>query len=544
MDFTTFMQINIHVSNLMKYIFQNLLVLFLAANLYCQSQTVRAQKVTPAIIDSLVMASMESMPQAGVAVAVIENGKVIHAKGYGLASAESKKKVDANTLFAIASNSKSFTGAALSILVEEGKLDWNDKVVDHLPEFKMYDPYVTANFNIIDLLTHRSGLDLGAGDLMFFPDGADFTATDVMKSFQHQQPTSAFRTKFDYDNLLYIVAGELIARKSGMSWPEFVESRIMKPIGMGSSVGNYQRLHSKDKLAEPHAIKNGELKVIDHMVDMDPSAAAAGGIYSNVNDMSLWLLLQLNQGKYGEDLSNQIFNEQSQSTMWQPYTNMSFNPRPEGNVKSHFSSYGLGWFIQDKNGYVTLEHTGGLPGMLSSTLLIPELNAAAVVLTNSDPGGYNFWTLRASITDLLIGAEPTDWISIMKGRIQARESQGDSIVNTVWDIAMKTRLDQIDANNYLGTYRDNWFGDVKIEMKGDKLWFTSLRSPKLNGEMFYYKANTFAVKWEYQDMPCDAFAMFQLNEEGQAVSVKMKGISPNIDFSFDFQHLDLKRVAE
>lgn len=523
---------------------QKLLLVLLLINLHGSFFTVSAQKITPSLIDSLVTASMESMPQAGVAVAVIENGKVVHAKGYGIASSSSKIKVDANTLFAIASNSKSFTGAALAILVEEGKLDWKDKVVDHLPEFKMYDDYVTANFNIIDLLTHRSGLDLGAGDLMFFPDGADFTATDVMKSFQHQQPTSAFRTKFDYDNLLYIVAGELIARISGMSWPEFVESRIMEPIGMNSSVGNYQRLKSKDNLANPHAIDDGTLREIAHMVDMDPSAAAAGGIYSSVNEMSHWLLLQLNQGKYGDELSQEIFSEESQKTMWQPYTNMSFDPRPEGNVKSHFSSYGLGWFIQDKNGYVSLEHTGGLPGMLSSTLLIPELNAAAVVLTNSDPGGYNFWTLRASITDLLIGAEPTDWISMMKSRIEARESKGDSIVNAVWDIALKNKLDKIQTDNYLGTYRDNWFGDIKIEMKGDKLWFTSLRSPNLNGQMFYYKANTFAVKWEYQDMPCDAFAMFELNENGQAVSIKMKGISPNIDFSFDFQHLHLKRVEE
>ena len=541
MDFSTFMQTNLFNQLLMK---QSLLVLFIVVGLQSPFFSINAQKITPALIDSLVMASIEMMPQAGVAVAVIENGKIVYAKGYGVASAKTKKKVDANTLFAIASNSKSFTGAALAILVEEGKLDWNDKVVDHLPEFKMYDPYVTANFNIIDLLTHRSGLDLGAGDLMFFPDGADFTALDVMKSFQYQEPTSAFRTKFDYDNLLYIVAGELIARKSGVSWPEFVESRIMNPIGMSSSVGNFQRLESKENLAEPHAIDDGELKVIDHMVDMDPSAAAAGGIYSSVNDMSQWLLLQLNQGKYGQDLSKQIFNEQSQSTMWQPYTSMSFNPRPQGNVKSHFSSYGLGWFIQDKNGYVTLEHTGGLPGMLSSTLLIPELNAGAVVLTNSDPGGYNFWTLRASITDALIGAEPTDWISMMKSQIENRETKGDSIVDAVWDIALKNKPGEIDVDNYLGTYRDNWFGDIKIEMKGDKLWFTSLRSPKLNGQMFYYQANTFAIKWEYQDMPCDAFAMFELDEKGEAVAIKMKGISPNIDFSFDFQHLDLKRVTD
>ena len=146
------------------------------------------------------------------------------------------------------------------MLVDEGKLDWNDKVVDHLPEFKMYEPYVTENFNILDLLTHRSGLDLGAGDLMFFPDGADFKAIDVMKSFQYQKPVSAFRTKYDYDNLLYIVAGELIARVSGMSWPDFIEKRIMNPIGMSSSSAIFQNIIDHSNVANPHSIEKERIK--------------------------------------------------------------------------------------------------------------------------------------------------------------------------------------------------------------------------------------------------------------------------------------------
>ena len=195
-----------------------------------------SQALTSKQIDSLVNKTMEVMPLAGIAVAVVKDGKVIHSKGYGVTSIKTKEKVDENTLFAIASNSKSFTTAALAILVDEGKLSWQDKVVDYIPEFKMYDPYVTANFNIQDLLTHRSGMGLGAGDLMFFPDGSNFTIKDILKSFQYQKPVSAFRTKFDYDNLLYLVAGEVIARVSGMSWAEFVEKKIMKPLGMSRSV--------------------------------------------------------------------------------------------------------------------------------------------------------------------------------------------------------------------------------------------------------------------------------------------------------------------
>ena len=168
------------------------LVLLLTA---FQSNSQNTKPLTSNQIDSLVAKTMATMPLAGIAVAVVKDGRLIHAKGYGVVSVPTREKVNEHTLFAIASNSKAFTTMALAILVDEGKLGWQDKVVDHIPEFRMYDPYVTANFNIQDLLTHRSGLGLGAGDLMFFPDGSDFTIKDVLKSFQYQKPVSAFRTK-------------------------------------------------------------------------------------------------------------------------------------------------------------------------------------------------------------------------------------------------------------------------------------------------------------------------------------------------------------
>ena len=184
-------------------------------------------QITSAQIDKLVEESMSKMNVAGAAVAVVKDGKVIHSKGYGVKSIKTKEKVDASTCFAIASNSKAFTTTALAILVEEGKLNWTDKVIDHIPEFRMYDPYVTANFNIQDLLTHRSGLGLGVGDLMFFPDGSDFTIDHLLGVFQHFKPVSAFRTKYDYDNLLYVVAGEVVKRASGMSWEQFVQENYV-----------------------------------------------------------------------------------------------------------------------------------------------------------------------------------------------------------------------------------------------------------------------------------------------------------------------------
>jgi len=265
-------------------------------------------------IDSLVYKAMNISPSVGIAVAVVKDGKVIHSKGYGIKSIENKKKVDEHTLFAIASNSKAFTAAALSILVDEGALKWDDRVIDHVSEFKMYNDYVTANFTIVDLLTHRSGLGLGAGDLMIFPDGADFTIKDVLNSFQYQKSTSAFRTKYDYDNLLYIVAGDVVARVSGMSWADFIQSRIFVPLGMNNSVPTNSRLQDNANLAMPHDSEGEQIKQLP-TYDSD-LVAAAGGIYANVEDLSKWMMMQLNRGRYGSDLTHELFSEKQQNQMW------------------------------------------------------------------------------------------------------------------------------------------------------------------------------------------------------------------------------------
>lgn len=484
------------------------------------------------------------MPQVGIAIAVVKDGEVVHSKGYGVASINSQEKVDENTLFAIASNSKAFTTAALAMLVEEEKLGWHDKVVDHIPEFRMYDPYITANFNIQDLVTHRSGLGLGAGDLMFFPDGSDFTIDDVLKSFQHQKPVSAFRTKYDYDNLLYVVAGEVIARVSGMSWADFVESKIMRPIGMNRSAGVYQRLKDKSNIAAPHSTVKGQLNELKPYLKNDESLGAAGGIYASVGDLSNWLLLHLNEGRYGDDLENQLLTEESYAELWKPHTNIEFNVKPRPPHQSHFRAYGLGWFIQDRGGYITVEHTGGLPGMLSKTVLIPELDLGVAVLTNSLPGGNSYLTIAMEIVEGYLGVEGTDWISWAKNRLQEKQLLGDSVTTAVWSKVSAANANDLDLKDFVGTYRDNWFGDVQIWLNNEELWFKSLRSPKLTGKMFIYQANTFAIKWNYQDDPCDAFAMFNLDENGEAVGIKMKGISPNIDFSFDFQDLNFIRVSD
>ncbi|MDF3078497.1 MAG: beta-lactamase [Sphingobacteriaceae bacterium] len=290
---------------------------FLAAFIFFIS-SVQAQVITSRQIDSLAERTQKTFNVPGIAVAVIKDGKLIHAKGYGVRSLNTMKKVDENTLFGIASNSKAFTTAGLAMLVDEGKLKWSDKVIDYIPEFRMYNPYVTDEFTITDLLTHRSGLGLGAGDLMFFPDSSDFTKEDMIHNLRYLKQVSGFRTKYDYDNNLYMVAGEVLARVSGMTWENFIQKRILDPLGMTATAPSYKLLKDKSNVVDPHAPVDGKVKVIRR--DWNEAANAAGGIYSNLTDLSKWLIMQMDHGKYGPGLSKTLFSETVHEQMWSPKT--------------------------------------------------------------------------------------------------------------------------------------------------------------------------------------------------------------------------------
>ena len=491
-------------------------------------------------VDKLVEDNLTKFNTTGIAVGIVKDGKIIYAKGFGVKSLDSKRKVDKNTSFGIGSNSKAFTTAALAILVDEGKLNWTDKVTKYIPEFKMYNSYVTDNFTIEDLLTHRSGLGLGIGDLMIFPDGSNFTTKDIITSFQYFKPTSAFRTKFDYDNLLYLVAGEVIARVSDMSWEDYVQTNIIDKLGMKNSFTKMAEVDKRKNIAQPHSSEKGDLRVINTF-KFDPKKlnGAAGSIYSSVNDMSKWMIMHLNHGKYNTDKI--LFTEQRQAEMWRIHT-----VKPSGfdaRTKTHFEGYGLGWFLKDVNGNIQVSHTGGMPGMLSKVVMIPDLNFGIVILTNTSPGGaYAFSAITQTAVDSYTNLEKVDWTSMYYQYYEQSKSNADSVTVMVWDKVDKNKNIKIDNENFIGTYKDDWFGDVEIFMKENKLWFKSIRSPKLNGPMEFYNANTFAIKWEFTDMDGDAFAMFSLDENGKAIGIKMKGISPNIDFSYDFHDLNFKRI--
>ncbi|PID91176.1 MAG: serine hydrolase [Bacteroidetes bacterium] len=491
-------------------------------------------------IDQLVEEAMETFKVAGVALGVVKDGQVVHCRGYGQRSVDSGEPVDAQTAFAIASNSKAFTSCALALLVEEGKLSWTDRVIDHIPEFRMYNDYVTRNFNVQDLLTHRSGLGLGAGDLQKWPSGSDFSIEDMLVNFQYFEPQSAFRTRYDYDNILYLVAGELIKRLSGMPWEDFVRIRILEPLDMKHSYTLPPSLCGAENIAAAHLAREGRLRVIPYY-EFDPEKinGAAGGVLSCAEDLCRWMLLHLNAGKYGSKLEKNLFSPESQREMWKIHTTIKV--RPDDRYKTRFSGYGLGWRISDVLGLMTISHTGDLSGMLSKTYMIPDMNLGVVVLTNSYYGGAAlFKAVSQTIVDAYLGLEDANWTEVYRVSEAQSSARSQAVVDAVWE-TVETGEHNYTPADFTGIYVDPWFGKVEVSLKNKQLWFRSLRSPKLNGPMYHYKANSFAIKWLDREMDADAFAIFSLDEEGRAVGLKMKGISPDIDFSYDFQDLNFNR---
>ena len=488
-------------------------------------------------LEELVQNTMKTFNVPGIAVGIIKDGKLVLAKGYGVSNIKTNQKVDANTLFGIASNSKAFTASALAILVDEGKIKWDDKVIQYLPEFKMYNDYVTKEFTIRDLLTHRSGLGLGAGDLMIWPDGHDFTPKDIVKNIQYLKPVSGFRAQYDYDNLLYVIAGEVIEKVSGKSWCDFVEERLMQPLEMNNSASSWNRLKDTTNVIVPHVPTNGKLEIVPRYTN--PIFDAAAGLYASVNDLSHWLIMQMNDGNYN---GKQLFSKESHDEMWKSQTILPLrNSYP---YTTNFKSYGLGWQLSDFNGHLQVSHTGGLDGIVTQTIMFPKEKLGIIVLTNQQ-SGTAFNVISNTIKDSYLGFSKFNHLEYLSKERASKEDDADKITDEVWTKVnqnLKDKKLKIDVKKYVGTFKDNWFGEVTISEKKGKLYFASKRSKRLVGEIFFYKEQNFVVKWNVRSFNADAHIFFELDTEEKANHFTMKAISPLTDFSYDFHDLNFTKI--
>ncbi|MBH0034984.1 serine hydrolase [Pseudoalteromonas sp. NZS71_1] len=484
-------------------------------------------------IDDVIKASMARFDVPGMAVAIVENDKVIFAKGFGVTNLDTNKKVNKDTLFGIASNTKAFTTAALAKLVDEGKLSWDDRVIDHLPEFRLYDSYVTREMRIRDLLSHRSGLGLGQGDLMIWPS-TDKSVDEILAGLQYLKPASSFRSKYAYNNLMFVTAGEVVARVSGISWNDYIEKNILQPLHMDNSRAGFSRIPKSNKnWATGHIPMDGTLHpfFVNYLEDF----RGAGAIASSVSDMSQWLRTQLAGGKMPS--GEQLFSEKQQAQMWHPHITSMASKNAFESYHQQFRGYGLGWSIEDYHGFKKLGHGGGILGMVSQVTLLPEKKLGIVILSNQQAFGALSAVTHEVLEDAL-ELEDKDWVEdLAKSHFEGKQH---AYANAKPE-APADYQPQLPNINYTGTLHDDWYGDVIIEQLDSKLHIDFTHTKRLKGTLEHYTGNTFIVKWDEKLLEADAFIRFEMSSQNRVNSAKMRAVSTQVtDFSFDFRNLHLK----
>ena len=490
----------------------------------------------PADLDAYVVRAMRTFEVPGLALTIVKDGQVVVARGFGVKKLGEPAAVDAHTLFGIASNTKLFTATALGLLVEEGKIEWDAPVVRYLPAFQMWDPYVTREMTIRDLLVHRSGLGLGAGDLLWWP-ASTYDRKEIARRLRFIQPATSFRSAYAYDNVLYLVAGEVIEAISGKSWEDFVSSRILARVGMTGSNVRHSAAAAGGNVAVPHARVNGAVRAI-RPFDSD-NTNPAGGINSSAEDMGRWLAVQLGHGRLAD--GSRLISEDTWRQLTTIVTPTPIVPPPPelSALQPNFRGYALGLDVRDYRGRKLLMHTGGLPGYVSRVLMIPEIGAGIAVLTNQE-SGEAFDAIAYRIADHYLDAPPTDWIDAYQkagARLRAAAETTDRNTASARDATSKPSL---PLSKYAGTYVDAWYGDIFIAQEAGKLVMSFSHTPLLVGDMEHWQYDTFAVRWRDRELRADAFVTFALNPDGSIESAKMKAMSPSTDFSFDFQDLLLK----
>ncbi len=499
-----------------------LALLLAAAPLAAQN---RPRPDVPPDLDRWVQRAITSFNTPGIAIAIVKDGRVVLAKGWGTRRMGGSEPVTERTIFQVASNTKAMTAACLAMLVDSNRLHWNDRVVDHLPWFAMSDPYVTREMTVEDLLTHRSGLPLGGGDLLWFH--SDYTRRQIVERLRRVPLATSFRSAYAYDNVLYIAAGELFDAVAGMPWDTFITRRIFQPLGMTSTSTTVTAFRPGDDVAVPHAMIDGRLQVVP--VDTGENIGPAGGVNSTAADMATWVRVLLDSGRV--DATHRLWSAERTGDLWLGRT-ITSGPRSSG-----LNEYALGWNLGYFKGSKIITHTGGLAGMISRVMLIPGKRTGFVILTNSESAAMN--ALTNQLRDWLVEPDTVDWIA----RFSAPSAQFD-------EAAFERRLDSarvrgtspsLPLDRYAGTYRDAWYGDVTIAQEGAGLVIRFSHSPAYTGDLTHWHHDTFRVRFRVRNVP-DAWVQFQLNPDQSIDRVKMAAVSPTTDFSFNWHDLELRPV--
>ncbi len=494
-----------------------------------------AQPAPLAGFDDSTQAALRAWNVPGLAVSVVKDGKVVLAKGYGVRKVGGAEPIDAHTLFSIGSISKSFAAMGLGMLVEEGKLSWDDPVTQYLPYFQLYDPYVTREFTVRDLLVHRSGLPEVCGGLLWY--GSDYSREEVIQRLRHLQPVTSFRSTFAYQNVTYMVAGEVIRAVTGKSWEDFTRERIFTPLGMKESSSLFRELKGAKNLALPHVRIDGKPVAIAYR---DSDALGPGGsIVSSVHDMARYMQLLLDEGTwegkklYGQKVATELFTPQ-----------MLVPIRPSGHpelkaLNATYSSYGFGWFLRDYRGRRLVWHTGGMDGMTAVVMLVPEEKLGITVLSHQDGGIPT--ALAYQLLDASLGAPKKDWAGLVLKFREEREQKAKEAEAKLVAARVPGTKPSLELGRHAGTYRDRMYGDLSLTEESGKLVLRFSHSPAFTADLEHWHHDTFRLHWRDPMGFPKGFLTFALDAKGH-----IKGFDfdqPSL-LDVNFKELHITRVPD
>jgi CubicO group peptidase (beta-lactamase class C family) len=493
----------------------------------------------PANFETRVEAVRKAAEVPGMAIAIVENGKVTLARGFGVRKLGSPDKVDGDTIFMTGSTGKAMTTAALATLVDAGKLKWDDRVADLIPGFQMYDPWVTREMTVRDLLVHRSGLGLGAGDLLVIPRGR-LARAEVVRRLRFIKPATSFRSGYAYDNVLYIVAGHVIDLVSGQTYEYYVREHLFEPAGMLHSTSDEAHRFANANRAAPHGRTGGvvrgigPLKLLDEHDNLAAASTPAGLLAISANDMARWLQIQLARGKLPE--GGRLFSEEASAEMWTPQTLEPIGPPLPGleAMTPNFQQYALGWEIRDYGGAKLIWHSGGVFGFVTVVALIPEKNVGFAITQNSEDGQARFG-LMYELLDHYLGLPKKDWPALIT---KVRKQRFDAAVAAVNAkvAAPAASKPTLPLAQYAGRYVDAWYGPISIDAGAQGLRVDFTNTPNMGGRLEHYQYDTFIARFDDANIE-PAYVTFALGAEGKVERITMKPVSPIADFSFDYQDL-------
>lgn len=457
-----------------------------------------------------------------VAIGIVKDGELVFTGTYGVLEVGKTDKPDDNTLYGIASNSKAFTSAIIAILVQQGKLKWDDKVQDYLPYFQVYDPWVSNHVTIRDLLSHRVGLGTFSGDVIWYK--SDFTAEEIVRKAEFIPKAFGFRAGYGYSNVMYIAAGEVIRVVTGKSWSENVKELIFEPLGMERSVTSPKKLNDLGNFVTPHAREN-EINIPIDWVDWE-EVGALGGVISSVNDLSKWMIFNLNHGIIGNDT---LISKANRNLMWTPHANFVVDHTSKNDFNRHFSAYGLGWGLSDYHGRLRVSHTGAIDGMITALTLIPDENLGVVVLTNGMKAPITAATNYA--LDQFMGTSSRDWSADLLKRLNANQ-KADTRISSRKENRVLNTSPSLPLEKYTGTFYSKIHGNIFITLVDNELRMEFEHSDKLSATLKHWHYDVWEIVWDYKHA-WFGFGTVKFNTDNNLNVLGLDFDVPNDDIFFE-----------